>query len=442
MSRTQASSRLAVRDTPFSLINTTSGQVDLGTTDFAFENNEAFSFCAWAKIDAGVTGSKVLFGRRSGVGNFRGYDLLVQTDGTLRFALQSTGSNRIRITTKDAIPYSRYLRIWGTYDGSMTAAGTKVYVNGVEMNLTVNNDNLSTTIVDAGISASIGSRNAASVRWEGLHTNVLVYDREVSATEIASDYSEGTQPVGNLYAEYLYAGGSGTSLLDTSGNGRDGTISSLTWSEETPFSKRFAVRNYQNTLLGGSTNKTLVIPQFDPTGGSGATLSVATWIKMGTLTDTGVLISHADRGTSDRSWNISVSTGGALRYTASADGGVANYKQYDLASGIETDKHHLLGFTFNAGTLLCYLDGIDITEALTKTIDGTVNTLNASSADLLIGGQYNSGVIADTWDYLMGQSWIWSDVLTAQEWADLYNNGTVPQDNLQAAYLMYRRFRE
>jgi hypothetical protein len=111
------------------------------------------------------------------------------------------------------------------------------YLNGV-LDSVVTGTNPATTT--AGVT-SLGQRPTPTDRHIGNLSGVRVFNRELTAQEILSLYN-GTVPSG-VIAEYLLTEGAGTIAYDTSGNGNNGTITSGTWTRDTPTKTRKLVNN-------------------------------------------------------------------------------------------------------------------------------------------------------------------------------------------------------
>jgi hypothetical protein len=148
------------------------------------------------------------------------------------------------------------------YHGVYTFDGTNgnIYINGVLDNVT-------------GTNQPSGSNNS-SLRigdgTSGLRGNVskaVVYNRAVTAAEVASIYA-GNIPTSGLQANYPFNEGAGTIAYDTSGNGNNGTITSPTWTRETPSKTRKAVN--KNLVYNGDFE---IVPPF-----TAATTTSSRWI--------------------------------------------------------------------------------------------------------------------------------------------------------------------
>ena len=77
------------------------------------------------------------------------------------------------------------------WDGSTTAANTKIYVNGVLMTHVTDHDGSGTRASDAGSGTVIGNRLDATRAFDGAIDDVRIYNRAFSATEVTELYKQG-----------------------------------------------------------------------------------------------------------------------------------------------------------------------------------------------------------------------------------------------------------
>lgn len=133
------------------------------------------------------------------------------------------------------------------------------YLNGV-LDSVVTGTNPATTT--AGVT-SLGQRATPTDRHIGNLSGVRVFNRELTAQEILSLYN-GTVPSG-VIAEYKLNEGAGSIAYDTSGNGNNGTITSGTWTRDTPTKTRKAVGG--NMVFNGDFEIAPVVNVATTTGG-------------------------------------------------------------------------------------------------------------------------------------------------------------------------------
>jgi prepilin-type N-terminal cleavage/methylation domain-containing protein len=180
----------------------------------------------------------------------------------------------------------------------------------------------------------------------------------------------------NISAEWKFEEGSGTTAQDTWWKTANGTITGATYSTSCVYNGCLS--------FGGAAYVTVLhanVPVFT------SAMTAMGWVK-GASQSTAI-IGQLDTN-AQRSWAI-YSAADKLRVLLSADGGTINSKDYVTTTAIAfNDEWHLVGFTYNAGTLTLYVDGV--VAAATTTVNGTCNSLFNSSAALTMGCYLATGV--------------------------------------------------
>jgi len=159
--------------------------LDAGTTELSDfgDNNEPFSYCAWAKFDnlfdddykpimGDTIGHCLLFHQRSGLNRGAGWE--VKTDGTLNSF--ESGSN---------LSNNEWFHLVGTFDGS---SNFTLYIDG--------NDKTTFTETRTGQSLGdfyIGNYGQSSYDAAPNIDDVRVYDKELSSSEVSQIFSN-TKP--------------------------------------------------------------------------------------------------------------------------------------------------------------------------------------------------------------------------------------------------------
>lgn len=148
-------------------------------------------------------------------------------------------------------------------------------------------------------------------------------------------------------------------------------------------------------------------------------ISVFCWVK-GSASAQSTILSKYDTGIDQRSYSMWVSTD-KLRSIISDDGTYTNIKDYRSSIVAFDNTWHFVGFTFNAGTLKLFVDGIEDTN-LTKTTDDTITTIHNSTADATIGCYLNSNAPTSFFDGDLATPRIWDRNLSADEITFLYKS--------------------
>ncbi|NCT74041.1 MAG: DUF1553 domain-containing protein [Chitinophagaceae bacterium] len=112
----------------------------------AFERYEPFSFSLWIKVPKRYEESAILHHSDPRRYGFQGYDLLLK-ENKLNFRLMHAfPHDAISVLSKAALDSNKWYHIAVSYDGSSTAAGVKLYINGQAVQQEVEYDNLKKNI--------------------------------------------------------------------------------------------------------------------------------------------------------------------------------------------------------------------------------------------------------------------------------------------------------
>ncbi|QQR77551.1 MAG: hypothetical protein IPJ67_00130 [Candidatus Moraniibacteriota bacterium] len=125
----------------------------------AFERTDPFSLSAWVHLatDSDVDGS--IIGKMGPTPDQRGYDIYASTASwKANIRNSDSGSNGITVNGLSDIADETWHHIAVTYDGSSSASGVTLYVDGADDTGTTDMDTLSATIVSSA-DFSMGTRN-------------------------------------------------------------------------------------------------------------------------------------------------------------------------------------------------------------------------------------------------------------------------------------------
>lgn len=124
-----------------------------------------------------------------------------------------------------------------------------------------------------------------------------------------------------------------------------------------------------------------------------------------------------------RSWIISSRTDGAVRLLLSNDGSASS--QHRTPTGVLDFSWKHIVWTFNDGTITCYVNGVAVT--VTDIVAWTFGAVDLYAADvqLVINGTNPSAIANDTSPGGNVQNFsLWNKVLTLSEVQEIYNSGT------------------
>ncbi|MFO1450884.1 MAG: DUF1553 domain-containing protein [Opitutaceae bacterium] len=156
------------------------------------DTSDAFSVGGWMmlrqKTGGGGTGNGSLIARRGDDQRLggRGWDLY-QRDLKLELNLvHETGKHAIQLVTVDKIQRYEWFHLFFTYDGSGTAAGLRLYVNGRLAPVEVKLDTLQPgQSVRTDAVTHLGRRDDAEPQRETSYQDIRAYRRALSADEVA-----------------------------------------------------------------------------------------------------------------------------------------------------------------------------------------------------------------------------------------------------------------
>ena len=186
------------------LFDGTDDYVSAGAFDIA---GSAMSLSVWVRPDnisnCGSWDCRII-SKATGTAASKHYWMLSTTKSggvpALRFRLKAAGTTTTLIASAGAIADGAWVHLAGVYDG----AAMRVYVDGVEVGSTSKSGAITQS---PGTAVWIGSNppSATSRPWEGAIDEVRVYERALTATEVAtlSGYtppSDGTPPAVTLTA--------------------------------------------------------------------------------------------------------------------------------------------------------------------------------------------------------------------------------------------------
>ena len=152
-----------------------------------FDRQQPFSYGAAVKT-ANVDTSAAILARMDESAAHRGWDLWQNGKSFSVHLIDSWPDNSIKVSTQGSVVKpGEWQHVFVTYDGSGTADGVKIYVDGKAQKLAVDN---ATMKPDASLRTEtplrIGQRSSGSVFDGGAVQDLSIYDRMLSPAEIRS----------------------------------------------------------------------------------------------------------------------------------------------------------------------------------------------------------------------------------------------------------------
>ena len=274
-----------------------------------------------------------------------------------------------------------------------------------------------TTFIPNAANFNIGTDDGSSNFWTGLMDDVRIYNRALSANEVAKIYNWGPPPV----AQWTMNEGSGATIYDTAGTA-DGTITGATW-------KNAASCKYGSCLSFPGGNGVSVVnhghaASIENTIQSANSFSISGWVKfMGTGgLSTGGFFGKAVKNTSGV---YGLWTDGRLKLTVYTTPSTTVETQSDSILVVGNWYHYVA--VRDNGTNYLYINGIKQTDS------DTTSYLDATNQNFYIGRLWDT---SNTYDFpgFIDDVQIYNYALTAKQIAGLYDGGSVGHSNAPAGF--------
>jgi trimeric autotransporter adhesin len=264
-----------------------------------------------------------------------------------------------------------------------------------------------------------------TVSWDSLAwLTSLPFGKELTTTSESSvHYSSISADFSDQLTALYHLNGSGipaddASVFDSSTNGFDGLIKDASATNDIRYSE---VGIFGQSLRANGNDAVRVSD--DPILRITDDLSVSLWVKASSGANR-VLASKWRASAGQRSWKILNNSNAFIQVAVSQDGEEGtNWKHYQSSlTAIDNQWHHV-AFTFEAGVLKLYVDGVeDLSPTLLR--NDAITTIASTAADLVLGAELDSGdALANYMTGSLDEVSIWSRVLSAAEVLELYRRG-------------------
>lgn len=160
-----------------------------GATDFHFNdgsgNDLPFSVSAWVKLD-NITAKRIVSKDTSTSSR----EYLFGTSGNGKFnMLLGTGTVNINCQNNTTLNTTDWYHVVSTYDGSKTAAGIKVYVDGNASSLTTSTAGSYSGMPQTNGALEIGRFANGHSYFDGLIDEVSIFNYELSQAQVSAIYN-------------------------------------------------------------------------------------------------------------------------------------------------------------------------------------------------------------------------------------------------------------
>jgi len=421
----------------------------------SLDRTDSFSFSGWFRTSY-TGGTQMLFGKHVAASP-TGYWMEMWATGQIGFAMTYTWvSNSMFVyTTATGFNDGRWHHVVVTHDstvgGGGKAAGIKIYVDGVDQALTVQDDTLASSIITVA-NFWIGDREGDSPTYvyDGRADEFSAYSKVLSQPEVTAIFNDGSPPdlatlstVGDLSVWWrmgdgdsyptIYGQVDGTAAFpiipDESVSGNDGTMTNMLASNiqvPVPWSK-FSQYSYNfDGTADYVTMGNLVHLEYD------IDWSISFWFW--TTTTGGYFVCKQDVSTQYRGYGVAITGTGAIDFWIRNNQGTGDAIHVETtATGLNDGQWHHVVATWKgnatpvASDAHIYIDGVEDTSILLDNLTATI--LNTASFNLMAR---DDGTDAFRGHFITDVA-IYDKELDAAEVTWMYNSGEPRDLRLPAA---------
>lgn len=163
---------------------------------YQFAATDHFSFTAWVNVT--IAGTNEVFAKLSSSTPFPGYTFRINSTGHVQLDLINSAVTTLTYIEKisaGTVGTSAWHFIAATYDGSATAAGVHLYIDGVPSDGTVNKDTLGASSIATTANANIGADDttapATNIHDEDFRIYFGSTTGTLSSPQISAIYTKG-----------------------------------------------------------------------------------------------------------------------------------------------------------------------------------------------------------------------------------------------------------
>lgn len=159
-----------------------------------FDGSSAFSVSFWTNMNNAST-YHAFISTLDPANSYKGWEIGTYngTTNVIEVLLDNViNTNAIQLGTTAALSTGTLYYIVMTYDGSKTAAGVKVYVNGSLQSTVVGANNLTGSLANTK-NAALGGRTDGTIPINGILAYARIYNRVLSQTDITNYYAAGAR---------------------------------------------------------------------------------------------------------------------------------------------------------------------------------------------------------------------------------------------------------
>ncbi|MCK0157609.1 DUF1553 domain-containing protein [Cellulophaga sp. F20128] len=163
-----------------------------------FQIADPFSVSVWVYLDKRIPEKTMTVVGNSSVKSelYRGWDIHIDSNGQVSSRLISAlPNNYLHVKTNDSIPINEWTHLLMTYDGSKSASGLNIYINGKEKNQSITYSHLYKSMIPNAkgnliVGKSLRGQTGDNGIFEGKIDELSIYNFEILPLQVATIYTQ------------------------------------------------------------------------------------------------------------------------------------------------------------------------------------------------------------------------------------------------------------
>jgi len=153
-----------------------------------FERTDTYTLAAW--ISTTMTAPGAIIAKMNIANSYKGYDMILESGSIEAHLINNwAADNAIKVEASTLVNDGAWHHIAVTYDGSSSASGLKIYIDGNQETTTIAKDSLSGTTINSD-ELRVGTR-VGHIPFNGKIDEVKIYSCALDASEILAEYQAG-----------------------------------------------------------------------------------------------------------------------------------------------------------------------------------------------------------------------------------------------------------
>jgi len=392
----------------------------------------AFTVTFWYKPVAVLASTRILDQQDSGPLNGFTLQHLNANDPNVQFVIKNSGSTVAAITSTNMT-----MGEWHFIALVYTVNFVQLFVDGVQQGTTDTN----ATMTQSTNVMVMGKRSgAATNRAKGNMCDLKVFSKVLRDSDIKNlQFNRNPRERNALDLQLKCDEGSGLTVTDTSGRGKNALGTAITWSSDVPYGLRNRVRETRNFphltpstyLQFNGTTDVVSLATAAVVPDAQATISMSVWALLSGSTGRTIVGNKRDGTTSGWMFDVAQFAQDKLEFTmynaaGSSRGWISNIT-------VPYGQWVHLGVTMDGTTCRFYIGGREDTK---ETLGAAVTIKQNASDNVQIGHRIAAGAGFEFWQTALSRLALYSRVLTNQEMTNIAMGLAVPSDSMLGYWKM------